>query len=647
VTSVDGLTWEDRTVVSAADLYAVAWGKDVYIAAGASSLILTSPDGSSWTQRAARHPDLTPAAVAFAGNAFILAANDDATLGAVYYFRSVDGISWQETYVWRLSSWVHGMVWTGLQLVSFGDNGSIQTSPDGMQWTDRTSVATGDQETNDVMLTAVADTPNGLVAVGELGCVRTSRDGMVWQQCATDASGWIWDVATTPSGVLAVGEFGLMLTSPDLVTWHVLEPVTSETLTGVAAGGGHLVIVGDNGTVVTSEDGRNWAVGETGLPIDMGALAYGSGLFVGVGQNGTVATSPDGRVWKQVTTGVTVDLNGVMYQDSRFVAVGSGGTILTSSNGMTWMPQKAGTTASLFSVTSQNGVLVAVGDKGTVVTSTDAIRWSVSTTPTKEILYGCAARGSTFVAVGSSDTTMWTSDLVAPASPAPIRPLVGATVDMGSVTLTWSTVPGAVTYDVQTATTADFSKVTIEKHGVSWTSVTLSAAEVADTGMTYWRVRAVGAALVSAWSAVQSFTVRVVPPPQPRQIILVLHVASTQMSVNGMPVTIDVAPQIVEGRTLLPIKWVAEPLGADVSWNATDRKVTISLNGTILELWVGKSQARVNGAPVAIDTTNAKVVPVIVSGRTMLPVRFVAEQLGADVQWEQSTKTITITYQQP
>jgi hypothetical protein len=114
------------------------------------------------------------------------------------------------------------------------------------------------------------------------------------------------------------------------------------------------------------------------------------------------------------------------------------------------------------------------------------------------------------------------------------------------------------------------------------------------------------------------------------------------MSVDGVSRTIDVAPQIVEGRTLLPIKWVAEPLGAAVTWNAADRKVTITLNGTTLELWIGKSQARVDGVAVPIDSSNAKVVPLIVSGRTMLPVRFVAEQLGADVQWEASTKTITI-----
>jgi hypothetical protein len=63
-------------------------------------------------------------------------------------------------------------------------------------------------------------------------------------------------------------------------------------------------------------------------------------------------------------------------------------------------------------------------------------------------------------------------------------------------------------------------------------------------------------------------------------------------------------------------------------------------------LWIGKSQAHVNGKSVAIDSQNAKVVPLIMSGRTMLPVRFVAEQLGADVQWDPAARSITITWTQ-
>ena len=137
----------------------------------------------------------------------------------------------------------------------------------------------------------------------------------------------------------------------------------------------------------------------------------------------------------------------------------------------------------------------------------------------------------------------------------------------------------------------------------------------------------------------KTFTVNYV-----KKIILKLQIGNRVMLVNDTQVEIDVPPAIVEGRTLLPIRWVAEPLGADVSWDGKERKVTVSLNDTTIELWIGKPLARVNGEYKLIDPNNPKVVPMIIKGRTMLPVRFVAENLGADVLWDGTTKTVTIIY---
>ncbi|MCX8095220.1 MAG: stalk domain-containing protein [Caldisericia bacterium] len=129
-----------------------------------------------------------------------------------------------------------------------------------------------------------------------------------------------------------------------------------------------------------------------------------------------------------------------------------------------------------------------------------------------------------------------------------------------------------------------------------------------------------------------------------RKIILKLQIGNKIMLVNDKEQEIDVPPQIIEGRTLLPIRWVAEPLGANVGWDANEKKVTVSLKLTTIELWIGKNIARVNGVNTPIDPNNPKVVPMIIQGRTMLPVRFVAENLGCKVDWDPNTKTVTITY---
>lgn len=129
-----------------------------------------------------------------------------------------------------------------------------------------------------------------------------------------------------------------------------------------------------------------------------------------------------------------------------------------------------------------------------------------------------------------------------------------------------------------------------------------------------------------------------------KKIVLKLQIGNRTMWVNGSEQEIDVPPQIVEGRTLLPIRWVAEPLGATVGWDGNEKKVTVTLKDTVIELWIGKNIARVNGVDTPIDPGNPKVVPMVISGRTMLPVRFVAENLGCKVDWDPETKTVTITY---
>ncbi len=65
----------------------------------------------------------------------------------------------------------------------------------------------------------------------------------------------------------------------------------------------------------------------------------------------------------------------------------------------------------------------------------------------------------------------------------------------------------------------------------------------------------------------------------------------------------------------------------------------------IIELRIDKPKAEVNGETKWIDLNNHEVKPIIMNGRTMLPLRFVAENLGCKVGWDPNTRTITITYE--
>jgi hypothetical protein len=107
---------------------------------------------------------------------------------------------------------------------------------------------------------------------------------------------------------------------------------------------------------------------------------------------------------------------------------------------------------------------------------------------------------------------------------------------------------------------------------------------------------------------------------------------------------IDSAPMIIEDRTHLPARYVTEPFGGEVLWDGDDRKVTCMLGENTVEMWIGKPSARVNGKSKQIDEENDKITPVIIDGRTLVPLRFLLESLNCEVEWVNESREIILTY---
>ncbi len=123
-------------------------------------------------------------------------------------------------------------------------------------------------------------------------------------------------------------------------------------------------------------------------------------------------------------------------------------------------------------------------------------------------------------------------------------------------------------------------------------------------------------------------------PAAPGSIIMRFFLGNTQYTIDGVPHAMDVAPVEKQGRILLPIRYVVEPLGITPEWDGVS-KATIQNSTTMIELWLGQNTARVNGADVFIDPANPDLVPVsLPPGRIMLPLRFVAENLGCTTNWD-------------
>jgi hypothetical protein len=99
----------------------------------------------------------------------------------------------------------------------------------------------------------------------------------------------------------------------------------------------------------------------------------------------------------------------------------------------------------------------------------------------------------------------------------------------------------------------------------------------------------------------------------------------------------DQKPYIENSRTLVPVRFVTEALGAEVEWLQTEQKVRIQKGSELIELVIGQSKVKAGSKTVQLD-----VPAKIKNSRTMVPLRFVSEALGAGVEWDQTTYTVSI-----
>lgn len=109
------------------------------------------------------------------------------------------------------------------------------------------------------------------------------------------------------------------------------------------------------------------------------------------------------------------------------------------------------------------------------------------------------------------------------------------------------------------------------------------------------------------------------------------------VQVDGKYISTDVDPYISNGRTYLPLRAVAEAMGAAVNWDNISRSVTIVKDSTIIRCTVGSNAFTVDGKIQYSDTE-----PQIRNGRTMLPIRSIVEALGNTIEWDGYTATVSI-----
>ena len=377
------------------------------------------------------------------------------------------------------------------------------------------------------------------------------------------------------------------------------------TFTGKTFGGG--VFKSTNG-------GSTWTQGSAGLPnVDVHSLAVDStntqivyaGAHTGPhGEGGVYKSTDGGSTWTQTNAGLIypyVDFLVIDPTNTQVIYAGTyngqtvgGGVFKSTNGGTTWTQAGLGATIvrSLVIDPTNTQVIYAGTYDGVFKSTNGGSTWTQMNT-------GLANTVTDSVAVDPTNTQV---------------------------------VYAAGTYKGQTIGGGVFKST---NGGRSWTQL--------NTGLTNTNVNSLvidPTKTATLYAGTFGGAFKSVP-----RTVVVLQIGKPTCTANGVSRTLDSPPVMKDARTLLPIRAIIEALGGTIVWNPTQKKVAVTLGGSIIELWIGKNTAKVNAVNTPIDPSNSRVVPEIINSRTMLPLGFVAENLGAAVAWDPSTQTITITYQ--
>ena len=301
-TSFDGYVWSVEERHTESRVYGLAWLGDGYLAVGEDGFMMTSPDGSVWTQLSQK--------------------------------------SFEHSGTWEIDELAMG----GSTIVGVG--AGIIRSRRGGEWVWRPSPG-------DVGPRSVIWTGSAFWAAGENGVVR-SVDGVLWSQPLVDHDLRLYDIVWNGSVFVAVGwnpSSGdgrkLILTSPDGLRWLYQWFEQEDHFFTVGWTGSRFVVAGSGSNYLTSTDGSVWDLETWGEELNLIDTAWNGTRLVAVGSRsdvgGLILSTEDGIKW--VESALPEDdvssFDDVTWTGTHFVAVSrkSGDVIFTSTDGLSWISE--------------------------------------------------------------------------------------------------------------------------------------------------------------------------------------------------------------------------------------------------------------------------------------------------------------------
>ncbi|HSN17767.1 MAG TPA: hypothetical protein VLV87_06110 [Gammaproteobacteria bacterium] len=450
ISSTDGATWTTVYQPNGDQLFGLSVMGGIYVAVGAHNLILDSTDGKSWHKVSSGLTEASGHTLVFAGIGndgiqFVASGEDYTgttvlTSSADLILTSPDGVTWTSQTV---PSSGNGFIGTTANSVAIGGSAYFAggflagySSADGVTWSlDDISGALANPNANEWLFNRAAYLNGQFLAIGldapqtagsEKMAVFKSSDGLNWtaqdlEDRGSSISGF--SAITYHGGTYVAAGYQGVYSSTDASHWTKQFTGSQTALWScVITGNGRDIVMGSQ-ALVTATAGGDWPNALTKLAsqspsLGRGCGAYGAGVYVMAGDD--LYWSSDGKSWTLATvTGgfSSSNFHSVAWTGSEFVALTGDGTGLSSTNGKTW----SHVTSSLPSGTidlSRNGfatgamiaggsTLVAWGSldgKPLIMTSSDGASWIKSTLPNlvaTDVIASVAFNGGAYVAIGN------------------------------------------------------------------------------------------------------------------------------------------------------------------------------------------------------------------------------------------------------
>ena len=288
--------------------------------------------------------------------------------------------------------------------------------------------------------------------------------------------------------------------------------------------------------------------------------------------------------------------------------------------------------------------LVAVDATGATVTAPFALTSGTSATVSATGLVTAASVSSNLTGVSVITATSGTATGVFAVIVVPVQIITSLKINLVPA------LPVSITKQQfgAIASNAAYSALDYTTQAV-WTDALPVASIKATTGLLTYSTDETGNVYASAGGITATANIKIatgvvtlVPVVGPVTKVIVLTIGSDIVTVDDKATTVDAAPEIVDGRTFVPIRFIAETFGSTVTWLPETKGVTIVLGDTTIGLQIGNATAVINGTIIALDAA-----PYIKNSRTMVPLRVISESFGGNVAWDPINHIITITYVLP